>query len=500
MRQALVRTLAMAPGGLGRRARYASALAALESGAAAPGLDRLVRSLVSEAERALRSGRDARAVPALVKALTLALHPARSTGADAPGLLRDPATVLAAFDGGLVAEVLGRAGTASAHGAAAVGPASRILVISGGGLSFLRGVIGTWQAAGARVETLQVRDLPAAARPGLGTVVEAAVTAWRRGVPLQPPEALREHLEGVDHVHVEWGDEVAAWISRMDLGTASLSVRIHKYEILTPYPHLLDASRVDTLCFVAPHVRDAALAIAPRLSAAGRLDVTQNALDVDRFADATPARDLPDDLPGRDHVLGLIGWAGPAKDADWALDVLEALRARTPASEQPWTLLLVGPEPEARGADADRVRRLLARIAASGDRVRMLGRREDVPSVLQGIGWVISASLIEGTHEAVAEGAAAGCVPVVRDWPQVRAQGGARTVYPESWLVQDPDAAARRILAAVPDRESRGREAATWIRADRDPDRLAAAQAAWTVPPYDRELGGDAPRREGGTA
>jgi hypothetical protein len=499
MREVLVGALSLLPGSIGRRAAYIGTRARLDAGRSAPRTARLVHALLRDATSGLSDGDDAAAAEALTKALTLLFHPSRSAGDATPAMLRDPEGTLDVLGVGPVAEVLGRASRTAgiAPRVPVTDRAARILVISGGGLSFLEPVITSWRADGHEVGTLQITDLPADQRPSLRTAVQSAVASWRTGELGALPEFLVDALDGVDHLHVEWGDEVAAWLSHLDLGSRSLSVRIHKYEILTAYPQLLDASRVDTLCFVAPHVRDAALAISPRLALARRIDVTQNALDLERFADAEAVTDLAADLPGPEHVLGLVGWAGPAKDADWALDVLDALLDR---DDGPWRLLLVGPEPTLRGADAERAGRLLERISGYGERVQVLGRREDVPAVLPHLGWVISASLIEGTHEAVAEGAVAGRVPVVRDWPQVRAYGGAKTVYPASWLVQEPQQAARRILESQEEREREGRDAEVWIRRDRDPQVLASLHRAWIGTPYDHQLRGDALRPEGDTA
>lgn len=521
MRDVLVRALSLFPSSAGRRAAYVDTRARLEAGRDAPRTDRVVRALLRQAESDLARRKDARASEALTKALTLIFHPVRAAGTELPALLEDPAGVLRVLDEGAIGEVLGRRpGTSDSWPASVPDPAARptpvhdmnaahhlgegvpdhtprVLVVTGGGLSFLQPVLDVWQAAGYEVRTLEMSDLPAAQRPTLRTVVAAAVTTWRTGKRAPVPPELAARLSGFDHLHVEWGDEIAAWLSHLALPGHSLSVRIHKYEILTPYPQLLAASQVDTLCFVAPHVRDAALRIAPRLTEAHRIDVTQNALDLHRFTGAVAAVDLPADLPAPEHVLGVVGWAGPAKDAEWAIDVLDKL---THADDGPWTLVLVGPEPPVRGSDAQRATRLMARIAAAGSRVRVLGRREDVPAVLPHLGWVISASVIEGTHEAIAEGAASGCVPIVRDWPQVRGYGGASTVYPTSWLVQDPEHAARRILAARSERQALAREATAWIRKDRDPETLALSQRAWIPGPYDHELRGAIPRPEGGTA
>ncbi len=102
----------------------------------------------------------------------------------------------------------------------------------------------------------------------------------------------------------------------------------------------------------------------------------------------------------------------------------------------------------------------------------MLGHTDDVPAALQDIGVAVSSSARESFHIGFVEGVGSGAVPVVRDWPFF--PGAARELFPADWVVDDPEAAAQRILALTQD-EAVWREAAS-----------AAAQHAlerwdWTV-------------------
>ena len=56
------------------------------------------------------------------------------------------------------------------------------------------------------------------------------------------------------------------------------------------------------------------------------------------------------------------------------------------------------------------------------------------------------------------ESAASGCVPVVRDWPQVAALGGARGIYRDTpaWVTSTPAQAAARIVEFA--------DVGTWVR------------------------------------
>ncbi len=62
--------------------------------------------------------------------------------------------------------------------------------------------------------------------------------------------------------------------------------------------------------------------------------------------------------------------------------------------------------------------------------------REDIPTFLQKVGFILSTSDHEGHQVAVAEGMASGCVPVILERP------GAREQYSDRWVHASPEAAA----------------------------------------------------------
>ena len=69
-----------------------------------------------------------------------------------------------------------------------------------------------------------------------------------------------------------------------------------------------------------------------------------------------------------------------------------------------------------------------------------------MPEVLRKATVILSSSMVEGVHISVQQGAASGCLPVVRNWPGLASLGGPETVYPADWVVDSPRAAAQRIL------------------------------------------------------
>ncbi len=313
---------------------------------------------------------------------------------------------------------------------------------------------------------LDLAALPPDQRPAHRRAVRARARFALTGERPAVPDHLARHLESTDTLFVEWGAYPFAWLSLMDLGSTRLVCRLHRYEGMTPYPLLADFANVDEMLLISPSVRDALAAATPRLAQAHRVSTVRNPHDYTRF---TTTKE-----PGAERTLIQVGWATPVKDVLFTLDVLESLRQEDPG----WRLILVGPRPahsvardEAYACEAE------ARIADLGDAVEVLGRRDDVPDLLRRAGFILSSSRHEGTHESVAEGAAAACVPVVRAWPDAeRWAGGARSIYPETWIVADREAAARRILdhAEPTARERAGLEASAWVAEHLRPEDVPA--------------------------
>jgi hypothetical protein len=67
------------------------------------------------------------------------------------------------------------------------------------------------------------------------------------------------------------------------------------------------------------------------------------------------------------------------------------------------------------------------------------GHGNDMPEWYSGIDYVLSTSDFESFHFTIADGAAAGCVPVVLPWE------GADEIYPREWVYSDEMTAVQGI-------------------------------------------------------
>ncbi|MEO8108310.1 MAG: glycosyltransferase, partial [Actinomycetes bacterium] len=322
-------------------------------------------------------------------------------------------------------------------------PTRRLLVASYLNFTFTTPIIDRYQGRGdVEVRPLDVRRVTPGQLPeSVRQVTRARLLAPAALAAMPHSERISADLRWSDVVFVDWSQRAAVLITALDPGSAKVVVRLHSYEAFTCFPHLVDWSRVDDVVFVGRHLQRLASRIVSDLPA--RQHVLPVLMDLRRMQ-----RDKGADVR---RTLAVLGWAVPAKDAIWAIDVLAELRRHDPS----YRLLLVGAgpgesSPKAVTSYVANVRERAARADVAGS-VEFVGQTDDVPGMLARVGTIVSSSVRESFHAAVAEGAASGAVPVVRDWPFFVPYGGAAAVYPEEWIVHSPADAAQRILRTTKD-------------------------------------------------
>ncbi|RKN49093.1 glycosyltransferase family 1 protein [Micromonospora endolithica] len=483
------------------RLRGDAAAAELAAGELPDDLATVVAGLLAVADRRHDAGDAVGAAAHVERALGLLFHRVLHVDRLTSPLADDPAGFVAPLrrSTAVAAATAPRGRRRPAAGPPAGRPV-RLLILTSVDDKFLSLIRSTYDAEPG----VELRFLDLAAEPEAQRLAGAVGARLRHRLGGDPGHAeqverwLRPHLDWADTVLVEWCAAPAALVTSVDPGTTRVVVRLHSYETLTRWPHLVDFSRVDDVVFVADHIRDLAVSLVPTLArraagpggaAAGdagnvgdagwsppRLHVLHNAMDLRGFVRPKAAR-------ARFH-LGLVGVGQVAKDPRWALAVLRLLRAHDPR----YRLLLVGADvrPETSVAarryraalDAD-----LAELTPSGAVLRT-GPTDDVPAALTEIGVVLSSSVREGCHVGLMEGAASGAVPVVRDWPFFAGRpANARHLYPADWVVDSPQEAVRRILAVT-------RDERTWRAAGAEATGYALATWDWSVvrPDLDRLL------------
>jgi glycosyltransferase involved in cell wall biosynthesis len=242
-------------------------------------------------------------------------------------------------------------------------------------------------------------------------------------------------LPRADVIFCEWCLGNLEWYSHRKLPHQRLVARFHAQERLLPYLDRSNHVAIDHIAYVSEAARAKALARCrfPR----GRTSVIENMIDECRFKLAKKSGDAQ-------FTLGMIGIVPSSKRLDRALDLLEVLLAK----DHRYCLRVKGSLPhqypwlEKRAGEVEFYRRVFSRINGSDllrNRVIFDPAGDDVDLWLSFVGYILSPSDAESFHVAVGEGMATGCVPVVWDWD------GARTVWPDEFVVSSIEDAARLV-------------------------------------------------------
>ena len=461
------------------RARFLTraAMGELAAGRTPSYLTEAVTAELTSADAALKSGKAKPAAAAMQRAAELMFHRVAHYDSLTSPAAPDPRAFfqpwLTSATGKALAAPRGRSAPAAAP------PADRplrLLFVYRNNANFLSAIRQRYeQHPGVEVRSL---DTQSDERLKAASVQPQQFNEYLLGEPnglgAEVEAALRPHLDWADTVFVDWLAAPAGLLSLVDPGTTRVIVRLHSFEVFTPWPQVTDLSRVDDLVFVSDHLRDYTTPILPHLTGATRTWSIPNAIDLEGYAKPKPAASR--------FTLGLIGISAVAKDPRWAIDVLRRLRAE----DDRYRLLLIGSDLRGDISGAARsYRKAFQRdLAEMGDAVQLVGHTDDVAGALADVGVILSTSVRESFHVGLVEGAASHAVPVVRDWPFF--PGAARELFPAAWVVDSPEAAAARIRTAT-ESESAWRKAGA--------DAAAHVMTTWdwsvTAPGYDRLVLGD---------
>lgn len=437
-----------------------------------------VAAALDGADRALARGEGRSARGRLLDAMSVIFHRERHAEAISSPLVSDPAAYLAPlWSSRTFQELISGGDSPSLTRLPSRIDQPRVLVLAGAYGTFHEPVVNALAEAAAVTVRGPKLLTPFLNRRLLDPQALEALTVLRGSGPAhEPPDqwgALQVHQELVqslgrrlrraDVVFTDWADRLTVWASHLVPNGVRLVVRIHSLDALDPWFQLVNWDNVDQVLVVSEPLRRL---VEQLLGVAGaHLPVTV----VPNLA-ALDEADQPKE-PDAQKTLGMVGWGRRVKDPLWALDLL----ARLPG----WRLLLIGPDlvPGVSGIARAYTEQVRARLLDPEiiNRVKIVGWTDDVPGYLRQVGIILSTSLRESWHLGLVEGAASGAVPVVRDWPLLRGLGGARTLFPHGWVVEDLDDAEARIrsVADANDWETARREAQQQARELFDPEQAA---------------------------
>jgi glycosyltransferase involved in cell wall biosynthesis len=286
----------------------------------------------------------------------------------------------------------------------------------------------------------------------------------------------RELAEWADVVVCEWCGPNAVWYSRHKRRDARLIVRLHRFELNSPYPDQVKIGNVDTVICVSDHY--AQLTRKATGWPAAKVVTVPNALDVPQF-------DRPK-LGGARFNIGMVGIVDSRKRFDLALDVLEELRRDddryqlcVKSSNMPWELWWVWKHADQQQYYFDAFRRVQRSPLLRGA-VVFDDAGPDMPAWLRRIGFMLSTSDDESFHMAPAEAMASRAVPAIRHW------AGAETIYGARWIRENPAEMAASVAALS--------QADAWEAARQDAHReISAIDLGAVAESWLRLIRGEAP-------
>ncbi len=336
----------------------------------------------------------------------------------------------------------------------------RIGFVTHGSRTFLDPLVARLAGQGYQTRVLDVTEHPAILKQFSVKGLVNRRLAREQGETPALPGPFAELVEWADVVHAEWGNPTAAMLSMCDAPVRKV-IRVHAFETRTLWMPIIDWRNIDQALFVSGALARMCQARYPAV-AANPPALVSNISEFDRYL-APKASDA-------NRTIAMVGWNSAVKDPAWCLAMFEVLYD----ADNSWRLQLIGHDMTA--AD-DYSRAVLERIDRLGQAVQRVPFTRDIPAALTGVGVIVSSSLSESAHMAVAEGAASGALPVVRDWPALAAWGGPREIYPSEWVVDTAQQAADRILGfSGEERAQAGTRASAWV--------LSNLDAAAALPSY----------------
>lgn len=232
-------------------------------------------------------------------------------------------------------------------------------------------------------------------------------------------------LGNADVIFCEWALGNAVWYSANKLDGQKLIIRLHHQEINLKFLDEISWENVDRIVFICPENMEIFLRRFPKM--VSRTVLIYNLIDCGSFS--------LEKKPGANFNLGFIGTSPMRKAPHLALALFERMKEL----DDRYTLYFKGKHPWEypwlweREEERHYFEALYDRIRSSGLSSSILfdPHGNDMPEWFSKIGIILSTSDHEGSHQAVAEGMAAGCLPVIRNW------AGAEKLYPPRFVVRN---------------------------------------------------------------
>ncbi|MEA1989899.1 MAG: glycosyltransferase [Pseudomonadota bacterium] len=248
-------------------------------------------------------------------------------------------------------------------------------------------------------------------------------------------EVSQRLLEQADTIFCEWTLGNAIWYGKHKKPEQKLIGRLHLQEIDHVLFPKIPFEKFEKVMFVGPHILRQGIAKNSVLNKNGI--VVFNGVDVEELRSVSRKK-----MNGK--VLGFVGIVPQRKRFDLALDILKELRKE----DQEYTLRIKGKRPEDFTWMANRPEEMAwyesqyRRLEEDPDLAGAVffdPHGNDMAEWYASIDYVLSTSDFESFHFTIADGAAAGCTPIILPWE------GADEIYPKEWVCKNVKAATTAI-------------------------------------------------------
>ena len=254
-----------------------------------------------------------------------------------------------------------------------------------------------------------------------------------KGHVIEDKETSQNLLNKSNIIFCEWCLGNAEWYSQNKRKDQILIIRLHHQEIGLDYLYRTNWDNVDKIILICQNNMRLFLEKFPLLR--NKSVLIYNLIDCNTLNKAK--------LPGAEFNLGFIGISPKRKAPHLAIEILSKLRR----IDKRYTLFIKGKMPQeyhwlwSRKDEKEYFLNLFTEIDGSEivNSVVFDPQGKDMPNWFSKIGFLLSTSDHEGSHQAVAEAMAAGSIPVIRNWD------GADQIYPARFVFKSVDQAVELV-------------------------------------------------------
>jgi glycosyltransferase involved in cell wall biosynthesis len=253
-------------------------------------------------------------------------------------------------------------------------------------------------------------------------------------------DTLTGHAQLADAsmIFFEWlGRAAVEYCAENRIEGQKVVVRLHRFEINTPWPQKLDINRVDKVVVVSDFMRQQCIET---------YGWPENKVTRIYNACRIKGKGNNEKPMSASRTLGLLGYVPQIKRLDRAIDLLEILDEH----DSGFRLKLKGQDPRQmpnlwkNEQERNYFEHQFSRIAAfPTGKVLIEDFDDQIEAWFDDVGWILSTSDFESFHLAPIEGLYAGAMPVVID------RRGAREIFPDEVLFTSIHGVANMILDTV---------------------------------------------------